>query len=186
MYDFHSPQMQEFIGNLKDIVETFKEQTNGHNEYFDLLNVFGLADQYDSFDELIDIELQRYWLYLMASDGLIDDSEVALFNAVFDLDFTADGCKKIIIECDIYSEEFEERYPFSLCAAAYAEEWVWQNRGKRIDLTNPLINCYDAFGSSILEIDGDIDSSEIADHESYINTLRNFVPDLKVAMRAQF
>lgn len=130
------------------------------------------------------MEFVELFLYLSASDGVIDDAEVEVLNKVFETALTAQDCKDIIIEHDIYSNRFQNKLPLLFTVALYVDERM---KARGADLTNSLVetllSSYQTVGMIVTSIDGDIASQEKADLYGYLNSIRNQVEENRPLFR---
>lgn len=172
---------QQAVAQIRGIIDEYVDLFNTINNKTNVLDALGIESF--TFDKIIRIEILNYWLFLTASDGVISDDEVDFINAVLDYDFSASDCKEVIIECNIYSEEYENRIPFIVIATVYAEEYAWKWHRKRIDFINDIIGFFDLIGSTLLNADGYVHSTEIADHSGYMGNLRDSIPSVREAVR---
>lgn len=127
--------------------------------------------------DLCKYDLLRYALYLSASDGVIKSEEVEFFNTYLGYDMPVAGWVNFIKEKNIYSNEFEESIPLSLVAFVSVDNDIIK-KGIGLDresLGELLISTFEGLGRELISSDRDVDSQEMDDLNTYMETLRNFV-----------
>lgn len=165
--------LKRIIDSLESLMETIDRITGAMSEY-------GLDESLSlSAGDMIKRELESLLLHLMASDGVIGDEEVAFINRLFEHDFSAQQWKELIVEADIYTDEFAQTAPLSLYIAAYADEYIKAHGGDDIEVVDKLIEGFSLFGKNFLGVDGDVSDSEVDDLVAYIFMLRNSVEDAR-------
>ena len=168
------------IENMRRAISSLKELMGTINEITGAMAAYGLDDSL-SVDAggLVELELQRFLLYLMASDGVIADEEVALINRLFDCEFSAPQWKEVIVDTDTYTNDFARTPLLSLRIAAYADEYMRIHGGEDVDVVGNVINGFAMFGKTFVSIDDDVTDSEVDDLTDYISMLRNSVGDAR-------
>lgn len=172
MFDFNA------ACTLKRLIESQKEILVCSDELTDAVSAVGNGELLYSASNLFDVDIQKFALYLMASDGTIEDAEVDLFNFLFDMNLTAEGVKQIILDCNIYTTEFEDTIPFSLHIFAYADS-VFRSWGDNRNLLEDAVDLWECVGKGFAMSDGNISQNEIDDFHAYMRMLKNAIPELK-------
>lgn len=149
-----------------------------NDELTNAVDTLGEGELSHSAARILEMDLQRFALYLMASDGTIEDAEVDLFNFLFDMDLTAEAIKQLIIDCDIYTTEFEKMIPLSLHIYAYADS-VLKKQGDDRDCLEDAEDIWEFVGKAFTMSDGDASQNEIDDFHTYMRMLKNAIPELR-------
>lgn len=176
---------QELVASIRDAIEgmgSVLEQADGMTGATKALGIPGT-----SMKRIVPSEVKYLFLYLTASDGVIDDAEVEFFNEVFGYSFTAQECKELIVKCGIYSNEFANRLPLLFNIALYSEEWMRARTHTTgidaPDLVETMINGYQIIGKQVMSADGSASLHEKVDLYDYINSIRKQVSELRPVFR---
>lgn len=168
----------EVTTGLRRVVRAMKEMMDSVTENSNAISALGYGELTMSGGRVTEMEMTQFALYLMASDGVIEDDEVKFFECVFDMSVTAEDLKGLIIDYDIYSTEFEQRPPLCFRLAAYAEVFYKANGVEDFEVMDSLIDGWFTFGKLLIASDDDIADSEVDDLTTYISMLRDSVPEL--------
>lgn len=138
-----------------------------------------------TFSKLAFVELEKFLLFLTASDGMIEDEEVELFNYLHSNNLTAEQLKNLIVETRAYSSDFASTFPTCLSLAVMLDEAA-RKRDASISLTDTMLETYKTCGKLLLGIDGDIDKSEVEDLVSYIEMLERGIEGERLKAKLEF
>lgn len=121
------------------------------------------------------LNLAQFMMYLSASDGKIEWSEVDNISKYLDVDLTPEAVNKFIREQNIYSTKFEQEVPVALQALVSADNLLWDNGKRDTCSAEMLLTLYKAVGIELINTDGDVDDNEKQDYNIYIDMLSNYV-----------
>lgn len=164
--------MKRAVASLKHLMESIDSASGA-------MAAYGLNDISLDAGGLVKVDLQKFLLYLMASDGVIEDEEVSFINRLFELELTAEDWKEVIVEANIYTNDFAQNTPVSMHIAAYGDEYMRIQGGENLELVEKVIEGFTLFGKSFVGVDGDVADSEIEDLAAYIAMLKGSVGDVR-------
>ncbi len=122
--------------------------------------------------ELFTFDLQRYFMYLSASDGKVLPVEADYMNELFGESFSVGEYVKRIDENRIYSVNYENDVPLSLKIITTAEqrnENLTDEDGNEFpQLSSLLFDLYRDAGIEFLGCDGDVSEQESKDLGMYL------------------
>ncbi|MDD6685880.1 MAG: hypothetical protein PUE47_08900 [Lachnospiraceae bacterium] len=133
------------------------------------------ADAHDG--QVAKFELAQFMMYLSASDGKIEWSEVNNISQYLGLNLTPEAVNQLIREGNIYSTEFEQKVPLSFQAVVNADNVLWDNGERETCTADMLLNLYKAVGEELIKADNDVDNNEQQDFNIYITMLDNYIND---------
>lgn len=152
-----------------------------------LERIYGMLDQVDSglssiigpdespLRDLFKYDLRNYLLYLSASDGKITMSECDFINQLLDSSFDVNEYARYISDYNIYSEEFENKYPGTFAALtlfeAYGEILSGTPTEGRVRSYEPVRTCYEKVGLELINCDGNVTQQELDNLKIYLNNL---------------
>lgn len=164
----------EIASDIRDEMRYFIRMAEAVDEHFPM-------DETEvgegSFAELAFAELEMFLLFLTASDGMIEDEEVELFNYLHSNNLTAEQLKNVIVETRSYSSDFANTFPTCLSIAVMIDEAAEKRLGRCVSFTDSLLGTYKTCGKLLLRIDGNIDKSEVEDLVSYIEMLERGIEE---------
>ena len=122
-------------------------------------------------------EIATFMMYLSASDGEIQWSEASMISDLCDLNLTPQTLGAFIREHNIYSTEFESKVPVTLqIMVTMDNKLIELNLADDVpEAAGIMLNTYKLAAEMLMNADGDIDSSEQADCQIYLNMLENYV-----------
>lgn len=122
--------------------------------------------------ELFIFDLQRFFMYLSASDGKVLPEEAEYMNGLFGADHSVNEYVKRIDDSRIYSVDFENDLPFSLKIAALAEQrfgGLTDEDGNELSgLSTQIFELYREAGIEFLGCDKDVNERESNDLGMYL------------------
>lgn len=122
-------------------------------------------------------EMLSYLMYLSSSDGKIVPVERDFMNELFDINMSIQDYVNYINENDIYSEDFEEKLPYSLYnIISYDALMLSYSQVANFEFKPfaPLmLNFMSDVGKVFISCDGDVDPQEIEDFKNYCLKLMN-------------
>lgn len=126
--------------------------------------------------DVLRTDLTQFLMYLSATDGSIASQEAELINDYLDWNLSVDGIIQLIKKQGIYSEEFENKIPFTLKVLVEADNLLF-DIGKNPELPSSqiLVLVYTNLAKEILACDRDVDEDEIRDMTLYISKLIDYV-----------
>lgn len=131
------------------------------------------ADAHDG--QVAKFELAQFMMYLSASDGKIEWSEVNNISQYLGLNLTPEAVNKLIRDNNIYSTEFEQKVPLSFQAVVNADNVLWDNGERETCAADMMLTLYKAVGDELIKADNDVDTNEQQDFSIYINMLENYI-----------
>ncbi len=151
-----------------------------------LVEQIGVAEGYDpGIGHGVKIELAKFLMYLSASDGEIMWPEASLISELCDLNLTPQTIGRFVKENNIYSTEFENTPPAVLQVLTSADNMLMERGSDVPDVLRMIINTYKAVAAMLITSDGDIDSSEKADYQIYIDMMESYVASNSIRYRNQ-
>lgn len=129
--------------------------------------------------ELLRLEVARFLMYLSASDGQILQEEVEFVSEYLgevEEELTPESVNELIKENNIYSREFENTAPMILRFTVMADNKAYE-AGEFADSmpSEMLVDMFKSIGQDFIACDGDVDEQELADWETYMKTLNNYI-----------
>ena len=131
----------------------------------------------DLFVELFRLELTQFMMYLASSDGEIHPNEAKLIEIITQYEFSPQYIEEFVKKNNIYSYEFEEKIPEAIKVAVAVENYARKNGldpSKR-RFVDKFYHLYKSVGNILLGVDGDIDTNEKADLNTYLNNIYEYV-----------
>lgn len=119
------------------------------------------------------VDLLSFSLHIAASDGVLEESEVAAINCFLGINMPYDECKRAIEGLGI--DTLTHRIPLSFQMLTEEARSVDLNPRKYADM---MIATFQALGQIIAMVDGEIAESERQDLNHYINKLKEFANTL--------
>jgi len=130
----------------------------------------GLDDM--SLRDLFKLEMHSYFMYLSASDGQITPSERDFMNTLMDTSWSVQNYVKFINEQDIYSTDFESRFPATLRLVSIFDMKMQIASALKGEDYSPLsamlIQFYLDAGKAFIACDGDVSDEEIENLKTYV------------------
>lgn len=158
-------------------VESIKGYYESLSDAFEKIEYDGYTgiDAGMSYRKLLRLEIAEYMMYLAASDGVLTSSELRMFNTITSCDYDLDGLIDYIDQYNIYSTRFESTVPISMEIAVREQ----LNGIPGIDYTYPelVFSLFEYVGRKMMEIDGEVTTSERRDYRIYLNMLDSYLND---------
>lgn len=126
-------------------------------------------------EKLVKSELAAYMMYLSASDGKITWNEANIISEYIDVSVTPQKINAVLHEENIYSTKFEKHVPASFGMTVTADNILWDLGKRGLCAADVLLLIYKKVGKEIIYADGDADDNEIADYQTYIGMLTDYI-----------
>ena len=152
--------------------------------------ILGLADTIDdtptglhsseiSLRNCVRTEWLKFLMYLSASDGQISWEESEFIHDYLDFDLDTDGIHQLVLENNIYSEDFENEVPISIQIFAKTDNAYYEatgNKREKDEISVSLLRrMFLALGQELLACDDEITDDEINNLTIYMNMLDDFI-----------
>lgn len=118
---------------------------------------------------LVEKEVERdlfdFMMYLAVSDGGINEKELNYIAQVTGREYSREACRQRVKDCNIYSEDFEERVPPSLRS--------FSDSVKETDFDlYTFVQMFEYLGQYLLKADGEVRDRAKVDYSIYMGTIR--------------
>ena len=162
------------------LVKTIQSDFEGMCNVFDRVEEIGLyKNPFGQFSlrKVLELDIAGFLMFLSASDGVIDEEEVELYQAVTGYTDSVDEIVDFIVENNIYSAEFESTIPISMKVAVEAERNYHKimEMDHRYTFPGMLYNLYERIGKALIGIDGSITAEERRDYSVYLTNLKEYI-----------
>lgn len=140
----------------------------------------GLSDECNStLDEIFDLDITTYLLYLTASDSYISGQEIEMFTYITEWEVDdADAMRNTIENTNVYSEEFETTVPWIIKIMTRCENVLNSiNAYSQYSVVEEFIEFFKLLGLTYIRVDGEMCEAEKADYLSYIAMIEDYVED---------
>lgn len=164
------------LAALKKKFRTLEERCRA----FDKKELTGISDDYNStLDEIFNVDITTYLLYLTASDSYISGEEMEMFTYITDLEIDdADSMRDTIENTNVYSQEFESTVPWIIKIMTRCENALNSINGyAQYSIVDEFIDFFKLLGLTYINVDGEICEAEKTDYLSYIGMIENYVED---------
>ena len=111
----------------------------------------------ESLKDIVYMDLLRFIMYLSYADGSIATEEVDYINNFFDTDFTIEQISEMIINQNIYSEEYENNIPRSFKIFVSIDSNNAKKNNLDLHVANIYISCLRNIGLALIKADGKFD-----------------------------
>ena len=162
------------------LVKMIQSDFEGMCKVFDRVEEVGLyKNPFGQFSlrKVLELDIASFLMFLSASDGVIDEDEVELYQAVTGYTDNVDEIVDFIVENNIYSAEFESTIPISMKIAVEAERNYHKimEMDHRYTFPGMLYNLYERIGKALIGIDGSITAEERRDYSVYLANLKEYI-----------
>lgn len=172
----------ELVSALREAIASFTTIAVDIDEQFGVLESTA-PDADITVEQIASVDMQKLFLYFIASDGYVTRDEVDLFNDVFDYNLDIDSCIELIKSVDIQSSEFEDELPFTIRLHAIADLMVLEKTGEDPDWSAIAIDGFGTIAKAIITIDDEVDDDEVEKFTSYMEKLEKHVRNFKNSTR---
>lgn len=162
--------------------ELVKKMYRNILDFYDSLGEqFDVREDFDglTIKEVLKGDITRFLMYLSASDGVIAANEVDAIHEYLDepdISFTPESLSKFIDDYNIYSHDFETTVPSILRLTVKIDnEFEKTDSNAPSNISDTLCELFKAVGQDFMRVDGDIHGREVADWETYIKTLDDYI-----------
>ena len=166
----------DILAALKKKFRTLEE----HCRAFDKKELTGLADECNStLEEIFNLDITTYLLYLTASDSYISGQEIEMFTYITELEVDdADAMRDTIENTNVYSEEFETTVPWIIKIMTRCENALNSiNEYSQYSVVEEFIEFFKLLGLTYINVDGEMCEAEKTDYLSYISRIEDYVED---------
>lgn len=128
------------------------------------------------------VDILHFLAYLAASDGVISWNETKYICDLLDLNMTPETLNELIIENDLYSEEFEEAIPTTLDMMVKVDNAIYNaSSHAEFEAGQAVLTTYMILGKGLVESNGvtveTMDSGMRANLESYLGMMQNYIEE---------
>mgnify|MGYP003289314026 CR=1 FL=1 len=166
----------DILAALKKKFRTLEE----HCRAFDKKELTGLADECNStLEEIFNLDITTYLLYLTASDSYISGQEIEMFTYITELEVDdADAMRDTIENTNVYSEEFETTVPWIIKIMTRCENALNSiNEYSQYSVVEEFVEFFKLLGLTYINVDGEMCEAEKTDYLSYIARIEDYVED---------
>ncbi len=147
---------------------------------FDKKELTGLSDECNStLDEIFNLDITTYLLYLTASDSYISGQEIEMFTYITELEIDdANAMRDTIENTNVYSNEFATTVPWIIKIMTRCENTLNSINGyAQYSIVNDFLEFFKLLGLTYISIDDEMCESEKADYLSYISMIEDYIED---------
>lgn len=165
--------IREVLETMYNILDDIGEKSNLNEK---------LADAGVKASAILKVDIVHFLAYLAASDGVISWNEARYIGNLIGASMTPDKLNELIVENDLYSEEFEETVPMTLQMMVKVDNAVYESSAHvDIEAGEAVLTTYLLVGRGLVESNGvtvdTMDPDMKSDFENYLGMMKHYIDE---------
>jgi len=166
-------EIKELLETMYSVFDDLGEKTNLNEK---------LEDAGVKASAILKVDIVHFLAYLAAADGVISWGEARYIGELLGVNMTPDKLNEIIVDNNIYSEEFEEEPPMTLQMMVKVDNALYENSAHiEIEAGQAVLQTYLAVGKGLVESNGTsvdrMDPDLKSDFETYLGMMQHYIDE---------